>query len=308
MVTGKIFPLFSFLMANGPQNPMKRLFSLAIFIIICTTVDAQTPKFSTTVLNGEFGIAAGAAHYFGDLNTQSWMNNPKPAAMFFFKKQFGPYIGLRLTGTYAGLGYSDRYTDILVQRIRNLSFNTHIFELALGGEFNFFRFIPGEPGYNFTPYLTLSAGVFNYDPYAFLQGEKHFLRNLGTEGQGSAKYPDRKPYSSTAFSFPLGMGFKVNVTPRLNLFLEVAHRFTTTDYLDDVSLTYAGLEAFSPLPDGSPSPAMLLQDRSGELVRVPIGIAGRQRGNSQRTDQFITAMIGVSLNLTSYVCPSPSTL
>jgi hypothetical protein len=38
---------------------------------------------------------------------------------------------------------------------------------------------------------------------------------------------------------------------------------TNTDYLDDVSGLYAP-DAFPPLPDGSPSPAFLLQDRSYE--------------------------------------------
>ena len=283
---------------------MRFIYSLAILLWIGTHAHAQQQKFTTTVLNGEFGIAAGAAHYFGDLNTQYWLNRPKPAASFFFKKQLGSHLGVRLQGTYAGLGYSDRYTNILSQRIRNLSFNNHVFELALVGEFHFFRFIPGDPGYRFTPYLTLGAGIFTHDPFAYMQDEKHFLRNLGTEGQGSATFPDRSIYSTTAFSFPLGIGFKYNISHRLNVFLEIAHRFTTTDYLDDVSLTYAGPAAFSPLPDGSPSPVMFLQDRSYELVPNPIGIAGRQRGNSQRKDQFVTALIGVSLNITSYECPT----
>lgn len=57
---------------------------------------------------------------------------------------------------------------------RNLSFNTKVWELTLQGDFNFFRFMPGEPQYSFTPYITFGAGVFNYDPYAYLRGEKIF--------------------------------------------------------------------------------------------------------------------------------------
>src|SRR5678810_291543 len=74
---------------------------------------------------------------------------------------------------------------------RNLSFNSNVWELAVQGDFNFFRFMPGEPGYNFTPYVTFGVGVFNYDPFAMLAGQKYFLRPLNTEGQGSALYPDR---------------------------------------------------------------------------------------------------------------------
>ncbi len=255
------------------------------------------------VLEGEIGIAAGAAHYFGDLNTQAALNRPKLAFSFLYRKQLGDYLALRLQGTFAQLGYSDTYSDNEPDRIRNLSFNSSIFELAVLGDFNFFRFIPGDKDYRFTPYATLGMGFFTYDPYAYLEGNKYFLRPLGTEGQGSPLYPDRKEYGSMAFVFPLGFGLKYNLAPRTNLTFELMHRFTTTDYLDDVSTTYAGIDAFQPLPGGGLSTAMLLQDRSYEMTSVPIGIAGRQRGLSTRKDQFITAMVGITINITSYQCP-----
>ena len=106
-----------------------------------------------------------------------------------------------------------------------------------------------------------------------------------------------------AVVFPIGFGVKYNLSPRTNLTFEITHRFTTTDYLDDVSTTYAGIDAFQPLPNGERSPAILLQDRSYETSAVPIGIAGRQRGISERKDQYITAMFGITFNLTSYRCP-----
>ena len=105
-------------------------------------------------------------------------------------------------------------------------------------DFNFYRFLPGDPGLNFTPYVTFGAGIFNYDPYAYLADEKYFLRPLGTEGQGSPLYPDRKQYSAMAISVPLGVGVKYSLNERLNIGFEVLHRFTNTDYLDDVSTNY----------------------------------------------------------------------
>jgi hypothetical protein len=186
---------------------------------------------------------------------------------------------------------------------RNLSFNSKVWELALQGDFNFFRFMPGEPQYSFTPYITLGAGIFSYDPYAFLRGEKVQLRPLGTEGQGSSLYPDRKPYSSMAISIPFGAGFKYSLNERVNIGFEILHRFTNTDYLDDVSMTYVDPSIFPPNPDGSPSNAFLLYDRSYELGE-PIGIPNRQRGNSKQKDQFVTAMFHVTFNLQSYKCPT----
>jgi Domain of unknown function (DUF6089) len=272
-------------------------------VLVLGTGVARAQFREANVLEGEFGIAAGAAHYFGDINTTAGLNRPKMAFGLMFRKQFGDYVALRVQGTYAQLGYSDIYSDNEAQRIRNLSFNSNVFELALLGDFNFFRFIPGDKEYRFTPYASLGLGFFTFDPYAYLENEKFYLRQLGTEGQGSALYPDRKAYSNMAFVFPLGFGVKYNLTPRTNLTFELMHRFTNTDYLDDVSGTYAGRDAFPLLPNGDPSPAMLLQDRSYELSTVPIGITGRQRGISTRKDQYITAMVGITINLTSYNCP-----
>jgi len=281
---------------------MKRLTAVFLVAIIffTTSIQAQEP----VVQEGEFGIGLGAAHYFGDLNTRARLNRPKIAAGIFFRKNFGNYIAARIVANYAQLGYSDIYnTQNEYMHRRNLSFNTNVWELSLRGDFNFFRFLPGDPEFNFTPYVTLGIGVFSYDPYAYLQGQKYFLRPLGTEGQGSSLYPDRKPYSSMAICFPLGVGIKYAFNERFNIGLEITHRFTTTDYLDDVSKTYVDPAVFPPLPDGSPSPAALLSDRSYELG-TPIGIKGRQRGIETNKDQFITAMIYFSFNLQSYKCPS----
>jgi hypothetical protein len=270
-------------------------------ILLAKRTNAQ---YESVVQEGEFGLSAGAAHYFGDLNTNARLNRPKLALGAFFRKQFGNYIAMRVAAHFAQLGYSDIYNkDNEYQRRRNLSFNTNIWELAVQGDFNFFKFVPGDPYYGFTPYVTLGVGAFSYDPYAYYQGQKVFLRPLGTEGQGTAAYPDRKAYGTMAFCFPFGVGVKYNWNDKMNIGFEIVYRFTNTDYLDDVSETYVGADKFPPLPDGSPSLGFLLQDRSYETGDV-IGIEGRQRGYPKQKDQYVMAEITVSFNLTSYRCPT----
>lgn len=281
---------------------MKKL--TAILIIAVLLFNNRGYAQEPIVQEGEFGIGVGAGHYFGDLNTRARLNRPKIAAGIFFRKNFGNYIAARVDADFAQLGYSDIYnTQNEFEHERNLSFNTNVWELSLRGDFNFFRFLPGDPDFSFTPYITLGVGVFSYDPYAYLNGQKYFLRPLGTEGQGSSLYPDRKPYGSMAVSIPVGVGVKYAINYRFNVGLEVTHRFTTTDYLDDVSKTYVDPAVFPPLPGGIPSPAFLLHDRSYEYG-TPIGIKGRQRGIDTNKDQFVTAMIYFSFNLQSYKCPS----
>ncbi len=282
----------------------KKLINAFVVFIVAFLPGNRLKAQNSIVQEGEFGFGIGAGHYFGDLNTRARLNRPKIAGTVFFRKNMGNYIALRVGVSFAQLGYSDQYnTHNTYMYTRNLSFNTNVWELALQGDFNFFRFMPGEPEYSFTPYITLGAGVFSYDPYAYLRGEKIYLRPLGTEGQGSSLYPDRKQYGSMAICIPFGAGIKYAFNERMNIAFEVLHRFTTTDYLDDVSTTYVDPAAFPPNPDGSTSNAQLLSDRSYELGD-PIGIPGRQRGNSKQKDQFVTAMVHLTFNLQSYHCPS----
>ena len=283
---------------------MKKIVLSLMIIASAGLFNRAQAQFESVVMEGELGLSLGAAHYFGDINTRAKLNRPKIAVGGFFRKQFSNYIALRVSAHYAKLGYSDVYNKSNdFQRRRNLSFNSNIFELALQGDFNFYKFIPGDPDHRFSPYVTLGVGVFTYDPYAYLNDEKVFLRPLGTEGQGNSLYPDRKPYGTMAMCVPFGVGVKYAVNERMNVGVEIAHRFTKTDYLDDVSTTYIGADKFPLLPDGSPSVARQMQDRSYETGEI-IGLEGRQRGFSQQKDQYVIAELTVSWNLTSYRCPT----
>jgi hypothetical protein len=89
---------------------------ITVLLLSCCISAAKSQGLESTVLNGEFGVALGAAHYFGDLNTRASINRPKIAASLLFRKQFGSYIALRAQGTFAQLGYSDIYSENETQR------------------------------------------------------------------------------------------------------------------------------------------------------------------------------------------------
>jgi hypothetical protein len=105
-----------------------------------------------------------------------------------------------------------------------------------------------------------------------------------------------------AVCFPIGAGIKYNLSSNINLSFQITHRLTLTDYIDDVSTTFIGIDKF-PVINGQPSIAGILQDRSFE-TGSSIGVEGRQRGFSKQKDQYIIAEIGVSFSITSYKCPS----
>jgi len=250
---------------------------------------------------GELGFSIGGAQYFGDLNTGGALNTIKPTVGIFYRKYLNDYIGVRAHFRFSQLGYSDVYNTNEFQRRRNLSFNSQVFELDLQGDFNFFRFEPGSYDYRFSPYFTGGVGLFHFNPYAYLDGQRYDLQPLRTEGQGSAQYPDRKPYGLVSYAFLLGGGFKYNLSRKVNIGLELLYRFTRTDYLDDVSKTYAGAALFPPKANGENTVAYLLQDRS-YATGDPIGVAGRQRGNSRDKDQFVSLEFTISILFTTYRC------
>ncbi len=250
---------------------------------------------------GELGFSAGGAHYFGDINTHMGLQAIKPTVGVYYRKYFNDYVGVRGHFRFMQLGYSDVYNKNEFERRRNLSFNTDLFELAAQGDFNFFRFEPGSQVYRFSPYLTLGLSAFHFNPYAYYQGKKYYLQPLHTEGQGTARFPERKPYSLFSYAYLIGGGVKYNLNRRLNLGLEILYRFTQTDYLDDVSTTYAGIDAFPTKSDGSATIAAILQDRSN-VTGPPIGDRGRQRGNSRDKDQYATIELTLGILFTSYRC------
>ncbi len=277
-----------------------KFFFLPFFVLFFYQADAQQESIEQL---GELGFTFGASHYFGDLNPRSSINKPHVAVGVYFLKQFTNYLGVRTSVHYTHVGYSDVNSKNDFQKRRNLNFESNIFEAAVNGEFNFFKFIPGDPKYTYTPYITLGVGVFAFNPYTNLNGTKIMLQPLGTEGQNipyiAGNGTNRKPYKTYSFSLPFRPGIKYNVSNGVNLSVQLAHRLTLTDYLDDVSTTYVGADKFA-----GQTNALILQDRSNENGNALIGVEGRQRGWSKQKDQYIIAEIGISVNLRKYRCPT----
>jgi hypothetical protein len=279
---------------------MRKLFLL---FIVCM-VQANIAQAQFVYLKSEYGFGIGGAQYFGDLNQGQKFNYIRQNAIFFYKKNFNPYVALKATANYAFLGGNDKLNSSVYEQRRNLSFNSHIGELSLSGEFNFFRYAIGESENRFTPYINFGLGAMYYNPYTIYRDQIVYLKPLGTEGQLYDQYKSRR-YSNYAMVLPVGMGLKYWMTAGLTFSFEVSNRFTSTDYLDDVSTTYVGANLFPESEPGSstPDPGRILQDRSVE-IGAPIGIAGRQRGTKSTRDQYLLAHATLSIRLKDYTCPN----
>lgn len=266
-----------------------------LFLLLMTATGLRAQEYFTTM---EIGVAIGGSQYFGDLNDNYGFKTIGLAGGIYARKHMNHYISVKLVANYTKVGYDDKYNTSQFEHDRNLNFQSIVVETALQAEFNFFRFVTGDKSHRFTPFLTGGIGAFYYNPYTTYNGQRVYLRPLGTEGQ-NAGYSGRN-YSDVAACFPIGAGVKWWLKGGVNLTLELADRLTTTDYLDDVSTTYVGINKFP-----ANSVAAALQDRSLEAngANGEVGSAGKQRGNTASYDQYFMALLSISWHFTSYRCP-----
>ena len=276
---------------------MRRIAAILVFLLILANTQKVHAQSYFTI--NEYGFSAGVSQYFGDLNESYGFQTISPSYGAYLRRRMSNYIAVKIVANYTNVGYDDKYNKVPYEVQRNLNFNSVIYEAAFQAEFNFFRFVTGDPNYRFTPYLTGGVGVFYYNPTTIYRGIKYDLKPLGTEGQ-NAGFENRK-YSGFSPCFPIGAGVKFWIKAGFNVSFEIADRITATDYLDDVSTTYVGADKFSKLSIANP--AIALQDRSNEIANGALGKAGKQRGNASNYDQYMMAMFSISWNFTTYRCP-----
>lgn len=272
--------------------------SVLVVVLMATADPAQAQRYYKST---EYGVGVGVSQYFGDLNPNYGFKHIRPAYAALYKKNFNPYISLSGTATYTDVGYKDAYSPIEYQRQRNLSFTSSIIEVAAMGEFNFFWFETGDKQRRVTPFLTLGVAGFYYNPMVVYNSKAYSLKDLGTEGQNTAAYKDRK-YSNFGIAFPVGAGVKWWLSPGVNMSFHVLNRFTVNDYIDDVSQTYVGVDRFEQVP-GVPTISSILQDPSARMDGLKMGQAGNKRGDASTKDQYLIAQLSITFQLKTYKCP-----
>lgn len=186
----------------------------------------------------EVSVFAGVSDYNGDLLDKPYRFS-RPAAGLRVGYQLSNRFTLAAAFTYGKLEGADSINTTPGIADRNLSFQSELKEYAMMLEYHLFNL----EAIGWTPFAFAGLGVYQYSPYTFdKEGNKHYLQPLGTEGQGLPQYPARQPYKLTNFAVPLGGGIKVMLNEHLQLAALIGLRLTNNDYLDDVSLSYAGEE------------------------------------------------------------------
>ncbi|MBK6755966.1 MAG: PorT family protein [Flavobacteriales bacterium] len=242
----------------------------------------------------ELGITGGVTYYIGDINPyKHYPARTKPMGGLLFRYNFGSRYAVRAQALYGTLEAFDSDSPDSLQQLRNLSFRANIFELALLGEINFFHYrAGGKDGKSWTPFVFAGLCYFRANPRAQLDNTWYDLQPLGTEGQGgTSEDGGGNLYKVDQVGIPFGAGLKFALGKRVDLQLEWGLRRTFTDYLDDVSGTYADTEQLNPLAAELSDPSLdaAVTDRTGQA-----------RGDTQTRDWYQYTGLSLSVLLTKF--------
>ena len=269
----------------------------------------------------EAGITVGPSNFLGDLGGNMGKGTPflKDNNIPLTKLMFGAFLGYQ-TNEYFGLRLSANYgtvegDDAIIKpkggleearKIRNSDFRSKIIEGTLMAEFYptvFFEYEPTDVFHKLRPYGVIGIGVFHFNPQGTdpLNGQWVNLKPLHTEGQGFAEYPDRKEYKLTQMNIPMGVGVKYFLSESVNLSLELIHRKTFTDYMDDVSTTYVDPGLFyGYLPLQQAQLAERMANKTGGASNSSVIFeAGDKRGTATNKDAYYSIQFKLAFRLDS---------
>lgn len=244
----------------------------------------------------ESGGWLGASHYFGDLNTNFNLDAPGIAGGVVFRYNFNERISLKFSGNFANVSADDANSSNIFERSRNLNFQSLIWDGTSQLEFNFMPFVHGSADEFFTPYLFGGFTVYNFNPQTEYRGELIELRPLGTEGQFRGE-----EYYSTQIGMAYGGGIKLSLNYVWSINIELSGRLLFSDYLDDVSTSYADPDEIENLRGPE---AAALSNRSIPVLGVEeLPTVGDQRGDAFNNDSYVMAGVSIMYYFGELKCP-----
>lgn len=252
------------------------------------------------------GIMLGGSNYIGELS-ESRFQNFHFAGGLVGRYNLNDHFTLKGNVFYGTISGADSTSSSQGMRDRNLSFKSGLFEFAALVEWNLWAFDPvGTRGKAFTPFAFVGAAVYKYNPRAYYEDPNSDfkgwveLQPIGTEGQGTTQFQERRKYNLTQFSIPFGGGLKIRMARGWTLAMEYGLRKTFNDYIDDVSLTYVEPGVLT-AAYGAQSYSAALADRSNSAESKPydpLTFTGPGRGNPETKDWY--AYGGITITYTIF--------
>lgn len=189
-----------------------RVLALVVFATACggCVMAQDEPEY-----RAEIGLGVGLMGYVGDYNS-SLLSGMQPMGEVLGRYRFNPRSALRLSVMIGKIKGDRSGTDTWypenTQEIP-AGFSNTLVDIGLGYEYNFWPYGTGQEyrgAKPFTPYIMVGLGA------SVVSGGK----------------------SSVGMNVPLGLGIKYKLATRLNVGLEWAMHFCTSDELDGVKDPY----------------------------------------------------------------------
>jgi Domain of unknown function (DUF6089) len=259
---------------------MKHIFS---FILLCAASHLAVAQ------DIHFFLTGGIINYQGDLQPRRFtFSQAKPFVGGGFYIEATERLNFRLGVLTGKISSDDKLGKYNVTR--NLNFQSKVTEVHIGAEFD----ILNSYEHVVVPYAFAGIAGYHFNPFTLdSSGNKVYLQPLGTEGQGF--YLGRKKYPLNQMAIPFGGGLKMALSDMVNIRLEAALRKLFTDYLDDVSATYADEDD---LRANNGQLAVQYAFRGDELKQpVPYPDATSKRGNPASKDFYYTVSLSISFRL-----------
>ncbi|MBL7749828.1 MAG: hypothetical protein JNN29_00510 [Chitinophagaceae bacterium] len=293
--------------------PIVRTMAFATVLFLFTQ---KTQGQAITLQNGkvEVGLGIGPSFFLGDLGGQRGIGQPfikdinipltKLSKGIYLNLYPAEWIGFRVSLNHMMVEGDDAEIDNKggreISRLRrNLYFKSNITEAYAALELYPTVFLEQYDGLQgkIRPYGLIGIGAFHFNPKGYYiggNGQKTLvdLKPLRLEGQGMAEYPEKKEYSLTQLEVPMGFGFKYYVKENLYVGLEILHRKTFTDYVDDVSTSYIDPIYFDQyLTPEQATWARQLHYRTPLYEPTTRPFIGYQRGDPKENDAFFTTVL-----------------
>jgi hypothetical protein len=308
---------------NQISNSMKqrtlRYFLYAILLIPFCSQDLNAQiGLSSANSRFEIGLDFGPMSFLGDLGGNRGRggygpkdnNIPVTNAIIGLSASYYPseWIGFRIAGNYGKMEGDDRLvkqkqpadTYEGARKYRNLTFRSPLYEAYAALEIYPTAFIGLKNGSGlprFRPYGIIGIGVFKFNPQGLYKdpaGNESWvnLKPLRLEGQGMAEtgVPE---YSLINYNVPMGVGIKYDITERVTFAVELIHRKTGSDYIDDVSTKFIDPALFDQyLTPSDATKAKYLANPSSFYPGFP-GYTpyrvGKKRGNPLKNDSYFSS-------------------
>lgn len=265
---------------------------VAFILLIFLSQTSQAQNFLSWQFKDRYfslSLGTGTSTYFGELNYNDRISDRLSQLNAGIEARLLSRVGVRLEATYFTLkGHDNQAPDSSFQRQRNLSFNSRNFQVQLNGVY-YLKKYQGDyyKRWRSDPYLFSGIGYMYYSPSAELGGESFSLREVRTEGT---------TYRKWALTVPVGLGMKFKVNEFTNINFEASYHLAFTDYLDDVSQTYA--------TEFTNATAELLSIRKDEVGLINQTFydqiqPGTTRGDSSNNDSYLLLSVKIELFLPS---------